>query len=335
MKTSPPEASLERIHNAATRIGRPVRLMEVCGTHTHVVARNGLRSLFPENVALMSGPGCPVCVTAQHDVQRMISLARLPGVTVCTFGDMIRVPGNDSSLEQERAAGADVRIVYSPDDAVAFARKNPEREVAFLAVGFETTAPTIAAAALAAADAAVLSGETRIDGFMTPGHVTTIIGSAAYETLASEHAIPCVTTGFDPPDVLEGVAMLLEKIAAGESGSFIQYRRAVTRHGNARARDIMYRLFEVADADWRGLGVIANSGLKLRPAREALDACRRFSLPDAAAVEIPGCRCGEVLSGMLQPDDCPMFGATCTPRNPLGPCMVSSEGSCAARYRYG
>ena len=347
-----PEESVERIRSAAGKLKRKVRLMEVCGTHTMAVGRAGLRTLLPENVELVSGPGCPVCVTPQREIEQMILLSRTPGVTVCTFGDMVRVPGVDSSLERERAAGADVRVVYSASDALELAEK--EKEIVFIAVGFETTAPGVAAVALEAfekgvsnfsllvshklippAMEALLDGGSSLDGYMTPGHVSVIIGSRAYEPLARRHAVPCVATGFDPEDILEGVAMLLELIIDGRAGSFIQYRRAVRVEGNPRAREVMYRAYRISDAEWRGLGVIPESGLELRPEFDSLDAAKKFSLPELPPVEIPGCRCGEVLKGLIRPAECPLFGSECTPGTPVGPCMVSSEGSCAARYRYG
>ena len=354
MKRPAPEESVERIRASAEGIGRRVRLMEVCGTHTTVVGRAGLRSLLPPNVELLSGPGCPVCVTPQREVERMILLARKPDVTVCTFGDMVRVPGVDSSLERERSEGADVRVVYSAADALETAGKEKGRQVVFLAVGFETTAPGVAAIALEAfekgvnnfsllvshklippAMGAVLDGGSSMDGFLTPGHVSVVIGSEAYDAIAREHSVPCVATGFDPADVLEGVAMLVELAAEGRAGSFIQYRRAVKPEGNRRARAVMHEVFETLDAEWRGLGTIPSSGLGLKSRFSSLDAAARFSLPALPPVELPRCRCGEVLKGLIHPPECPLFGRNCTPRTPVGPCMVSSEGSCAARYRYG
>jgi hydrogenase expression/formation protein HypD len=345
--------SLYRVKNAASRIGRKVRFMEVCGTHTHAIARAGLKKLIENEIRLVSGPGCPVCVTAQGDIEGMLSLARIPGTTVTTFGDMIRVPGVESSLQEERAGGADVRIVYSPRDALELARATPETQVVFLAVGFETTAPAIAATALDAAQTgvenfslyvshklivpamrAVLDGGAALEGFLTPGHVSVIIGADAYRPVAAEYGVPCVATGFEPSDIMEGLAMLLELAADGRNESAIQYTRAVTPDGNARARNIMMKAFEECDADWRGLGVIPGSGLALRDEFESLDAVKRFSLPDTPAVEIEGCRCGEVLKGLIDPSECALFGETCTPSSPVGPCMVSSEGSCAARYKY-
>ncbi len=343
-----------RIETAAAALARDVRLMEVCGTHTHVIGRNGLRSLLPGNVKLISGPGCPVCVTSQRDIERILHLARLPGVTLCTFGDMVRVPGVASSLERERAQGADVRVVYSPLESLDLAKREPGRDVAFVAVGFETTAPGIAAAILRARDQqaanlsffvshktvvpameAVLNAGSRIDGFLTPGHVTVIIGPEAYDTLNARCDVPCVTTGFEPADVLEGIAMLLECLVNGHAGSFVQYTRAVRPGGNARAWQTALEAFRVADAEWRGLGMIPGSGLALKPGLSEYDAVLRYSLPDPGPIELPGCRCGDVLRGLIEPAECPLFGKQCTPRSPVGPCMVSSEGSCAARYRYG
>lgn len=343
-----------RIRDAARAIARPVRLMEVCGTHTHAIGRGGLRALLPSNVEMVSGPGCPVCVTSQRDVERMLLLAQMPGVTISTFGDMVRVPGITSSLEHARSMGADVRVVYSPMDAFERAERNPGSEVVFLGVGFETTAPGVASVILRAhergltnfsayvshklivpAMKAVLAGGSRIDGFLTPGHVSVIIGAEAYEELAARHAMPCVATGFEPRDVLEGIAMALECVRDGRAGSFVQYTRAVKPGGNRRAWDTLMRAFEIVDSEWRGLGVIPRSGLKMRPELRRFDAAERFHIPDLAPLELPGCRCGDVLKGMIHPPQCPLFGKQCTPRTPLGPCMVSSEGSCAARYKYG
>lgn len=349
-----PEALLDRVRQAADAIGRHVRIMEVCGTHTHAIGRGGLRSLLPHTVELVSGPGCPVCVTSQRDIERILLLARSPGVALCSFGDMIRVPGLQTSLVEERSRGADVRIVYSPLDALALASREPEREVVFAAVGFETTAPGVASVVLQARERrlanfsvyashklivpamkAVLEGASRIEGFITPGHVSVIIGPEAYEDVAQHYAAPCVATGFEPSDVLEGIAMVLECIAAKRTGSFVQYTRAVKPGGNTRAWDILLRVFDIADAEWRGLGVIPGSGLVLKEAFASFDAARRYALPDMAPVQLPLCRCGDVLKGVIHPPECPFFGNECTPRNPLGPCMVSSEGSCAARYKYG
>lgn len=354
MASATPDNLAAGIARLAGDVGRTVRLMEVCGTHTHAIGRGGLRSLLPESVELISGPGCPVCVTSQRDVERMLLLAKTPGVTVCTFGDMLRVPGLESSLERERTAGADIRIVYSAIDALEYAARNPGRQTVFLGVGFETTAPGIAAAIHQARDQgldnfsvyachklivpameAVLEGASHIDGFLTPGHVSVIIGPEAYEDLSQRYGVPCAATGFEPGDVLQGIVMLLECIRDGRNGSFVQYRRAVRAGGNRKAWDLLMEVFEIADADWRGLGVIPQSGLAFRDAYARFDAAARFAIPEMEPVHLPGCRCGDVLKGVIHPPECPFFGNHCTPRTPLGPCMVSSEGSCAARYKYG
>jgi hydrogenase expression/formation protein HypD len=342
------------IHKSAEAIGHHLRIMEVCGTHTHAIGRGGLRALLPPNVELVSGPGCPVCVTSQRDVELMLLLAKNPEVIITTFGDMLRVPGLSSSLEKERSEGADVRVVYSALDALKLARSEPGREVVFLAVGFETTAPGIAAVVQRAyeekisnfsiftchklivpAMEAVVQGESMIDGFLTPGHVSVIIGAEAYEDFVKRYGFPCVATGFEPADVLTGIAMLLECLQEKRIGSFVQYTRAVKPGGNTRAWDILMAAFDISEGDWRGLGEIAESGLKLKSYLKDFDAATRFSLPHMDPVHLPGCRCGDVLKGLIHPPECPHFGKKCTPRNPLGPCMVSSEGSCAARYKYG
>lgn len=348
------ESLLTRMARALDVIGRPVRLMEVCGTHTHVIGRNGLRALLPRGLELISGPGCPVCVTSQRDIERMLLLAQRFGVVLCTFGDMVRVPGLTSSLERARAAGADVRVVYSATNALHIAKSALGCEVVFIAVGFETTAPGVASIVLQAADAqidnfslvvshkrivpamaAVLDGGSRIDGFITPGHVSVIIGAKAYEGLARQYGTPCVATGFEPNDILEAIAMLLECLAEGRAASLLQYTRAVKPHGNPRAQAVLAKAFDVTDAEWRGLGTIPESGFALKPQFHRWDAIERFALPELESVQLPGCRCGEVLRGLIHPPECPFFGRECTPRNPVGPCMVSSEGSCAARYKYG
>lgn len=352
--SSDAKSLVSAIAEHARTLGRLIRIMEVCGTHTHAIGRGGIRALMPSNVELVSGPGCPVCVTSQRDVERMLLLAQVPGVTICTFGDMLRVPGLSSSLERERSRGADVRVVYSALDALSLAREESFRQVVFLAVGFETTSPGMAAVLRKAREEdirdfsvfvshklivpameAVLSGECLLDGFLTPGHVSVIIGTDAYEDLAQRHSLPCVATGFEPLDVLEGIAMLLGHMAEGRTGSFSQYSRAVRPGGNRRAWDTLMSVFEPSDGEWRGLGVIPASGLNLRKEYAGFDAVARFGLPEIPATDPPGCRCGDVLKGLIQPKECGLFGRACTPRNPLGPCMVSSEGSCAARYKYG
>lgn len=342
------------IKRLAAALGRRIRIMEVCGTHTHTIARNGLRTLMPPNVELVSGPGCPVCVTAQRDIERMLILAQKSKVTVCTFGDMMRVPGVTSNLERERSVGADVRVVYSATDALRLAQTLPDRQVVLLAVGFETTAPGVAAVVRRADSAgvsnfsiypahkrivpaieAVLAGDARVDGLLTPGHVSVIIGAEPYEAPALRFGVPCVATGFEPRDVLEGIATVLGHVAEGRAGSFVQYRRAIRPMGNRVAQRTLMHVFDVADAEWRGLGAIPDSGLVLKPRFQPFDAAVRFDLPDVPPCPVPGCRCGDVLKGLIHPPECALFRNHCTPRRPIGPCMVSSEGSCAAWYTYG
>jgi hydrogenase expression/formation protein HypD len=325
--------------------------MEVCGTHTMAIARYGLRQLLPDGVRLISGPGCPVCVTAMADLDRVLALARLPEVTLVTFGDLIRVPASRGTLAAERAAGADVRVVYSPSDAVRIAAAEPGRQVVFAGIGFETTAPTTAAALLEARAAglgnfSLLSlhktmplplralldlGETPVSGFLLPGHVSVITGTACYEFLASDYGIAGVVAGFEARDVLEALLML---VRLPEPRIAIQYTRAVRPEGNVVAQRLLEQVFAPSDADWRGLGVIPGSGLALREEFADVDAARRFAVDPGPSLEPPGCRCGEVLRGVTDPADCALFGARCTPEDPVGACMVSSEGACAARYRY-
>ena len=346
----------------ADRIGRlvasrkePMTFMEVCGTHTMAIYQYGIRSLLPPEVRLISGPGCPVCVTPNGYVDRAIALSRLPGVIITTFGDMVRVPGSSSSLIEERAKGADVRIVYSPLDAVKLAVANPDRKVVFLGVGFETTAPVIAGSILAAEAAGtanysvlaahktipvpmqVLSSDPdlKIDGYLCPAHVSAIIGADAYGTLASEQKVPCVVTGFEPTDVMQGIEMLAHQVITGESRVEIQYRRVVSREGNSKAREVMARVLTPFDAEWRGIGVIPGSGLKINDAYAAFDAEKVLPVEVEPAMEHAGCLCGEILKGKVSPFDCPLFGKACSPEAPVGACMVSSEGTCAAAYKYG
>lgn len=337
-----------------SRTGAPIRLMEICGTHTMAVFRHGIRSLLPATIELVSGPGCPVCVTAAEDIDRCVQLARIPGIIVATFGDMLRVPGSESSLLAERAGGADVRMVYSTMDALSIAEENTDRQVVFLGIGFETTAPTVAAA-LKCADSrglqnfSVLSAhkllppameallrddEIRVDGFLCPGHVTTIIGVSSYREVATRYHKPCVVTGFEPVDILQGLLMLSDQIQDGRAEVEIQYRRGASAAGNPMAVRLMRDVFEPCDSAWRGLGCIPRSGLGIRERYAAFDATARFDLQVAAARQAAGCRCSEVLKGIIRPPECPLFRGRCTPQDPVGPCMVSAEGTCAAYYRY-
>ncbi|MFH2125886.1 MAG: hydrogenase formation protein HypD [Pseudomonadota bacterium] len=339
------------IHQASTK---PARFMELCGTHTMAIARHGLIQMLPPTVELVSGPGCPVCVTATEEIDRAVKLAKEPGVIVATFGDLLRVPGSHSSLARERAAGAKVEIVYSPLDAIELARKPPGSQVVFLGIGFETTAPTVAAALLMAkqqglenfsvlaahkllppALAALLSGpELGLNGFICPGHVTTVIGTEAYEGVAAGYGLPCVVAGFEPADILATLLMLVKQVEAGQAKVEIQYRRAVSAQGNPQARALMGQVFSPVDAAWRGLGIIPLSGLEPGPGYEELDARRRFDLEVPPACDPPACRCGDVLRGLCRPPECKLFAKACNPSQPVGPCMVSQEGTCAAWFKY-
>lgn len=331
-----------------------VQLMEVCGTHTVSLFRSGVKSLMPANLRLVSGPGCPVCVTSQAYLSVACELAARPGVTVCTYGDMVRVPGPNGSLADHRAQGADVAVVYSTRDALRLAEQNPDREVVFLAVGFETTAPAAAAAVLEAenrglhnffilsghklvvpAMRALLSeGEVAIDGFLCPGHVSVIIGASAYRPIAAEFGKPCVVAGFEPRQMMNGILRLVRQVAAGEARVENVYGVAVSEAGNAVARQCVDRVFIPAAAMWRAIGVLPESGLELRAEYRWFDALERFGMTYGPDESPAGCRCGDVIQGRLSPPECALFGKSCTPSQPVGPCMVSSEGTCAAWYKY-
>ncbi len=342
-----------RIRAAASDLDRRVVLMEVCGTHTHAIAAAGLRRLLPPRVRLVSGPGCPVCVTPVDYLDRAEALAALPDTIVCTFGDLMRVPSSRGSLERARAAGSRVRVVYSPRDALDVARAEPSSRVVFLSVGFETTAPTIAAALAESEDSGVpnfriLPGNktvppplralasdpgVRLDGVLLPGHVSVVTGSRAFSFLARDLGVPAAVVGFAPADVLRGVLELVEQIRDGRAEVANLYGRVVREDGNPHARAVLDRFFEPADAVWRGLGTIGSSGLALRPEWARLDASRiDVEVPDP--VEPAGCRCGEVLRGSIEPPECALFASACTPDTPVGACMVSGEGTCAAWYRH-
>lgn len=333
-----------------------VRLMEVCGTHTMAIAKSGIRTLLPENVKLLSGPGCPVCVTPYEVIDRVLALSMEKNVIITTYGDMVRVPGSipGDSLQRRRALGADVRIVYSPVDAVEIARQNPGREVVFLGVGFETTAPGTAAAALTAAEKGVKNFSVwsmlktvepalrtligmdgfNIQGFLCPGHVGTIIGERGFEFLPGEYGIPAVISGFETEDILLSVFKLLKQIAEKTPKVENEYTRAVSKNGNILAQDIMKRCFTPRFDLWRGLGGIDKSGLELSEELSAFDAEKKFSVEAPSAPVQTACRCGDVITGRIYPHRCPLFGRRCTPEDPVGPCMVSSEGACAAAYKY-
>ncbi len=346
---------IECISRATAARNHPITLMEVCGTHTMAIHQHGLRGILPPGIKLVSGPGCPVCVTPIGYVDHALALSRLPGTMITTFGDMLRVPGSSTSLLEEKARGADVRIVYSPLDAVTLARNHQDKQVVFLGVGFETTTPTIAGSILQAHQSQVtnfsvlcahktmpgpmqaltVDPELKIDGYLCPAHVSAIIGASAYEPLARDNHVPCVVTGFEPLDILQGIVMLTAQINAGVARVENQYSRYVKNDGNIRAQQLLNNVFEPCDAIWRGLGTLPGSGLKIREEFSAFDAAERFSVTLEPAIEPAGCRCGEILKGKLTPRDCPLFSTHCTPEKPVGACMVSSEGTCAAEYKYG
>jgi len=347
---------LKEINKQAEKLPSPVYLMEVCGTHTMAIGRFGIRQALPKNIKLISGPGCPVCVTPDSYIDKAIYLSHLKDVIITTFGDMVKVPGTSSSLEKEKSEGRDIRIVYSPLEALAIAEETPHKNNIFLGVGFETTTPAVALAIKKADEEGiknfyVLSGhklippamktlmedkDVKIDGFICPGHVSVIIGSKPYIAISEKYNVPSVITGFEPYDILEGILILIQKIVRGEyKDVVIQYKRVVRPEGNQKARKVMEDVFEVVDAEWRGIGVIKKSGLKIRKRYEGLDAESHFPVKVKEKRKRCGCICGDILKGKRQPTDCKMFGTICAPESPLGPCMVSSEGTCAAFYRYG
>ncbi|MFG0283120.1 MAG: hydrogenase formation protein HypD [Phycisphaerales bacterium JB039] len=337
----------------AAELGRPACFMEVCGTHTVNACRSGVHALMPEQVNLVSGPGCPVCVTAQRYIDALVTLGGRPEVTLATYGDMLRVTGAGGSLELARSRGADVRVVTSTMEAIEIARAEPSRQVVLAAVGFETTTPATAAAVLKARDlelenfsvltchklvipameALIADPSIRIDGFLCPGHVSVIIGARAYEPIA-QRGMPCVIAGFEALQIMEGIVRLTGQMVRGESRLENLYPSVVSDDGNRRAQQLIERVFEPSPSVWRALGVIDGSGLALREEFASLDAYRRFDIRLGADQEPAGCRCGEVITGRAKPHECRLFGTICTPMNPIGPCMVSSEGSCQAWFKY-
>jgi len=329
-------------------------IMEICGGQTHSIIRFGLDELLPREITLIHGPGCPVCVTPIEILDKAIAIAAQPGVTLCSFGDMLRVPGSHKDLWTAKSEGGDVRVVYSPMDAVTLAARHPDREVVFFAVGFETTAPANAMAVAQAArldlknfsalvshvlvppamQAVLRSPACRVQGFLAAGHVCTVMGVEEYRPLAAEFHVPVVVTGFEPVDILQGIAMCVRQLEEGRADVEIQYSRAVRPEGNRPAIALMRQVFQPVDRKWRGIGAIPASGLALRPEYAAFDAERRFGLEDVVAEEPAECIAGEILQGHRKPHECPAFGIRCTPDRPLGAPMVSSEGACAAYYRY-
>jgi hydrogenase expression/formation protein HypD len=346
------EALSRQIH---ARVSREWTLMEVCGGQTHTILKTGLESLLPDKVRLVHGPGCPVCVTPLELIDSAVEIASQPGVTFTSFGDMLRVPGSSLSLFDARARGADVRTVYSPLDAVRLAREMPERQVVFFAVGFETTAPANAMAVWQAAEtgvdnfsilaahvlvppameAVLASPACRVQGFLAPGHVCTVVGFDAYEEVSARHRVPVVVTGFEPVDLLAGILAAVGQLEDGRACVENRYARAVRREGNPAAMDTVTRVFEVCDRKWRGIGNIRSSGLRLREEYSRFDAITRFGVSAREVAEPEACKAGEVLQGLIKPTECAAFGGACTPEHPLGAPMVSSEGACAAYYLYG
>ena len=344
--------TLNRLRTAAESLGE-VRFMEVCGTHTVNAFRSGLHSLVPSNVTLLSGPGCPICVTSQGDIDQLIELALMPGVTMCTYGDMLRVTGRRGSLETARAEGADVRIVYSALDAVRIGADQPRRQVVFAAVGFETTAPATAVAVLEArrlrlnnftihashkliipAMRGLLAKRVNLHGFLCPGHVAAIIGSDAFHPIVDDYGMSCVIAGFEGAEIATALARLCELAAEGRPALENLYPQVVSAGGNRCAQQLLGEVFESTTVRWRGLGELPDSGLVLREQFCRFDARDRFGLIETSNDEPPGCRCGDVITGRATPADCKLFGRACTPIDPVGPCMVSSEGTCQAWFKY-
>src|SRR4051812_17311176 len=349
-----PDVAARLAQSIAALVTRPWVLMEVCGGQTHSIVRYGIDRMLPPQIELVHGPGCPVCVTALEVIDRAHAIAALPDVIFVSFGDMLRVPGSRGSLLTQKSHGADVRVVYSPLDAVRIARENPGKRVVFFGIGFETTAPANAMAVLTAyrlgvsnfsllvsqvlvppAIAAILQArENRVQGFLGPGHVCAVTGLRSYHALAARYRVPIVVTGFEPVDLLEGVLMTVRQLEAGRAEVENQYRRTVPPDGNRQALALLEEVFEVTDRKWRGVGAIPKSGYRLRAEYRAHDAERIFEVADIVTAESPQCMSGLVLRGLKKPCDCPAFGKACTPRNPLGATMVSAEGACAAYYQH-
>jgi hydrogenase expression/formation protein HypD len=342
---------LDEIHATVTR---PWAMMEVCGGQTHSIIRHGIDQLLPDEVELIHGPGCPVCVTPLEMIDKALAIASRPNVVFCSFGDMLRVPGTDRDLFRVKGEGGDVRVVYSPLDALEIARREPDKEVVFFGIGFETTAPANAMTVHEARrlgignfsllvshvrvppaiEAIMRAPDCRVQAFLAAGHVCSVMGVAEYPELAERHRVPIVVTGFEPLDILEGVRRTVRQLERGEHRVENAYPRAVREAGNPAALRMIEEVFEVTDRSWRGIGVIPDSGWRLSAAFRAYDAEYRFDVGDVRTVESPECRSGEVLQGLIKPNECPAFGTTCTPRTPLGATMVSSEGACAAYYLY-
>ena len=341
------------IRQIESRIHRPYTFMEVCGGHTMAIHKFGIPSLLPGTLKLKSGPGCPVCVTGKSYIDRAMAYARIPDVIVCTYGDLLRVPGSSASLYDQRAKGSDIRIVYSLLEALRIAREHPDRRVVFLGIGFETTAPGSVVGILQAeqeglenffvfsshklmppAMDAIAQDGVALDGYLCPGHVSTITGSGMYTHIAEDHGLACVISGFEPSDILHSLLMLIDQLESGKPSVEIQYKRAVRPEGNVKARRFMDQVFVPRDAWWRGLGLLKNSGLAIRREYRHHDAEYMIPMEVTTDEDDHGCICGEILKGHSEPTDCPLFGSTCSPVHPIGACMVSSEGACQAFYKY-
>ena len=349
-----PEAVELLLKEIERTVTRPWTIMEVCGGQTHSLVKNGLIGMLPDKIAMVHGPGCPVCVTPQSLIDKAVWLAQEKGVIFCSYGDMLRVPGSRKSLLEAKASGSDVRILYSPLEAVEIAKRHPEREVVFFAVGFETTAPANALSVLhaqragisnysiltshvlvpPAIEAIVSDPGNVVQGFLAAGHVCTIMGMQEYVQLVEKYKLPIVVTGFEPVDLLQGILMLVKQLEAGEYRLENQYTRVVKPEGNAAARKTIEAVFDITDRQWRGIAVIPQSGYELKEDYRAYDANLKFEIPDIAAETDNGCMAGEILRGKMKPYQCPHFGKSCTPLNPLGAPMVSSEGACAAYYHF-
>ncbi|MGW5676538.1 hydrogenase formation protein HypD [Streptomyces sp. NPDC003860] len=349
-----PALACRLLDDIRATVTRPWALMEVCGGQTHTIIRHGIDQLLPEGIELIHGPGCPVCVTPLEVIDKALEIAARPGVVFCSFGDMLRVPGSDRDLFRVRSEGGDVRVVYSPLDALRIARQNPDREVVFFGIGFETTAPPNAMAVHQARrqgvrnfsmlvshvrvppaiEAIMTSPDCRVQGFLAAGHVCSVMGTDEYPALAARHRVPIVVTGFEPLDILEGIRRTVQQLERGEHAVDNAYPRAVRPEGNPAARAMLADVFEVSDRAWRGIGVIPMSGWRLSERYRDHDAEHRFSVTDITTREPAECRSGEVLQGLIKPHECAAFGTSCTPRTPLGATMVSTEGACAAYYLY-
>lgn len=350
-----PELVKKMLEKIYANADEEVVIMEVCGTHTMSIFRSGIRELLPENIKLVSGPGCPVCVTSQGYIDTVIVLSKREDIIITTFGDMLKVPGNKSSLQKEKALGRDIRMVYSPIDAVKIAKENPNKEVVFLAVGFETTAPTIALSVKIAESekvqnysilqsiktmpttmkALVLDKEIKIDGFICPGHVSTVIGVKPYEFLSQEFGVPAVVAGFESGDIIIGLHNLLEMIKNNINEVRNTYGRIVNYDGNVKAINTMHEIFDVTDSNWRGLGNLEGTGLRLKKKYSLYDTESKLNIKLCEDKPLKGCICGEILKGKKNPLECKLFSKVCNPLNPVGACMVSEEGTCAAYYKYG